>query len=643
MDAPFRVPRPDRAWDGTVILKDLMVPMRDGVRLSTDVYLPARDGQVVEGSFPTLLGRTSYDKEAEWLWIRPVAKWFVPRGYAVVLQDIRGRHSSEGKGEYAHVVNPREGPDGHDTVEWIAAQPWSNGRVGTVGVSHGAVVQAALALHRPPHLAAMWLDDSFWNWFTNGARQGGALELDTLGMMFLHGHDSDEAHADPVVARAMADGAEHLRDWVARMPLKRGASPLALIPSLERVFFDYYERGDDSEYAFGARNGWRQDCINFEAHLDRFADVPAVIRCGWYDIFAISNAPIFARLQRERRGPIRLIYGPWVHNACERTYAGDVEFGLEAALDHNALRLRWFDRWLKGARNGVEEEAPVRIFVMGGGDGRRDPAGRMRHGGRWRDEREWPLARTEWTPFYFHGDGELGVARPGAGDAPRGYAFDPGNPVPTISANVASYYEHLPVPEGIHPSMSPPRSRMRSIVQMGASDQVERPGVVGCRPPYGPLAARPDVLVFQTPPLERDLEVTGPLVARLWVSSDGPDTDFTAKLVDVHPPNEDYPQGYAMNLADGIRRARYRAGYARGEPMQPGQVYELEVDLGPTSNLFKAGHRIRVDLSSSNFPRFDVNPNTGEPLGRHTHTRVARNTVYVDAARPSHILLPVIP
>jgi putative CocE/NonD family hydrolase len=208
---------------------------------------------------------------------------------------------------------------------------------------------------------------------------------------------------------------------------------------------------------------------------------------------------------------------------------------------------------------------------------------------------------------------------------------------------VASYYEHLPVPEGIHPSMSPPRARMRSIVQMGASDQVERPDVLGCRPPYGPLAARPDVLVFQTPPLERDLEVTGPLVARLWVSSDAPDTDFTAKLVDVHPPNEDYPQGYAMSLADGIRRARYRSGYARGEPIEAGQVYELTIELGPTSNRFVAGHRIRVDVSSSNFPRFDVNPNTGEPLGRHTHARVARNSVYVDAARPSHIMLPVIP
>jgi putative CocE/NonD family hydrolase len=189
--------------------------------------------------------------------------------------------------------------------------------------------------------------------------------------------------------------------------------------------------------------------------------------------------------------------------------------------------------------------------------------------------------------------------------------------------------------------MSPPRSRMRSIVQMGASDQVERPDVLGCRPPYGPLAARPDVLVFQTPPLEQDLEVTGPLVVRLWVSSDRPDTDFTAKLIDVHPPNEDYPQGYAMNLADGIRRARYRGGYVRGESMQPDRAYELEIDLGPTSNLFARGHRVRVDVSSSSFPRFDVNPNTGQPLGRHTHTLVARNTVHLDGG--SFVVLPVIP
>jgi predicted acyl esterase len=280
---------------------------------------------------------------------------------------------------------------------------------------------------------------------------------------------------------------------------------------------------------------------------------------------------------------------------------------------------------------------------MGGGSGRRDGQGRLEHGGRWRAEAEWPPARARSTAYYLHASGGLSQEAPGPDEPPARYAFDPGHPVPTISGNVASFYEHLPVPEGIHPSMSPPRSRMRSIVLMGASHQQERPGVVGCRPPYPLLAARPDVLVFQTPPLAEPVEVTGPIVVRLWVSSSAPDTDFTAKLVDVHPPNEDYVDGYHMNLADGIQRARYRDGYDRPRFLSPGEVYEVTIMLGPTSNLFGAGHRIRVDIASSNFPRFDVNPNTGEPVGRHTHTAVAHNTVYLDARRPSHIILPIVP
>ena len=275
---------------GMVILKDLMIPMRDGARLATDVYLPADDGQIAPGRWPTILGRTSYDKDADWLWVKPVAKEFVPRGFAVVVQDLRGRHRSEGKGQYHHVVNPHEGRDGYDTVEWIAAQPWSNGRVGTVGTSHGAVVQAALALHRPPTSARCGSTTASSTGSPTAPGRAEALELDTLGMMFLHGHDSDEAHADPAIARAMADGAEHLRDWVLRMPLKRGASPLALIPSLEQVFFDYSTRSDEDDY-------WRQDCINFEAHLDRFADVPTVLRCGWYDVFALANGEMYPRLR----------------------------------------------------------------------------------------------------------------------------------------------------------------------------------------------------------------------------------------------------------------------------------------------------------------------------------------------------------
>jgi uncharacterized protein len=612
--------------------------MRDGIRLSTDVYLPAREGQVAPGTWPTILGRTSYDKEADWLWVKPVAKFFVPCGYAVVVQDLRGRHRSEGRGEYYHVVNPREGTDGYDTVEWIAAQPWSNGRVGTVGTSHGAVVQAALALHRPPHLTAMWLDDGFWNWFRNGARQGGALELDTLGMMFLHGHDSHEAEEDPNVARAMADAAQHLREWVMRMPLKPGCSPLALIPSLEQTFINYSCRGEEDEF-------WRQDCINFEEHLDCFDDVPTVVRCGWYDIFALANGNVYPRLVAGREGPVRLIFGPWVHMGCERAWAGDVDFGPSAALDGstgpsaNELRLAWFDRW----PNGVDDDPPVRIFVMGGGSGRKNRDGRLEHGGVWRSENEWPLARARSTPFYFHHGGLLSAELPASTNPPAAYRFDPEHPVPTISANVASYYEHLPVPDGILPSMAPPRSRMRSIVLQGPSNQREAPGILACCPPYPPIAARPDVLVFQTTPLEADVEVTGPIVVKLWVSSSAPDTDFTAMLLDVYPPNEDYPQGYDLNLCDGIQRARYRDGYDRARFMTPGEVYPVTIELGPTSNRFVAGHRIRVHVSSSSFPRFDINPNTGAPLGSAEGTVVATNTVYLNAARPSHVILPIVP
>jgi uncharacterized protein len=624
------------------VFKDVKVPMRDGVRLATDVYLPARNGQFAPGTWPTILGRTSYDKEADWLWVKPVAKYFVPRSYAVVIQDLRGRHQSEGRGQYFHTVNVNEGPDGYDTVEWIAAQPWSNGRVGTVGVSHGAVVQAAMALYRPPHLTAMWLDDGFWNWFRNGARQGGALELDTLGMMFLHGHDSHEAEEDPNVARAMSDAAQHLRDWVLRMPLKPGCSPLALIPSLEQIFFQYFTRGDEDEF-------WQQDCINFEAHLDRFTDIPTVVRCGWFDIFALANGGIYPKLVAGRTGPIRLLFGPWVHTACECSWAGDVDFGPAAALDGstgpsaNELRLRWFDRWLKDAANGVEDDPPVRIFVMGGGSGRKNRDGRPEHGGQWRSEWEWPLARARSTPFYFHQGGLLSTDVPGPRDAPATFRFDPDHPVPTISANVASYYEHLPVPDGILPAMSPPRSRMRSIVLQGPSNQQEAPGIVGCRPPYPPIAARPDVLVFQMPTLAHDVEVTGPIVVKLWASSSAPDTDFTAMLLDVYPPNPDYPQGYDLNLADGIQRARYRDGYDRARLLTPGEVAEITIELGPTSNRFKAGHRLRVHVSSSNFPRFDVNPNTGGPLGSAGDAVVAANTVYLDAARPSQIVLPIVP
>jgi hypothetical protein len=325
---------------------------------------------------------------------------------------------------------------------------------------------------------------------------------------------------------------------------------------------------------------------------------------------------------------------------------GDVDFGPAALWGdrvYNEERLRWFNCWLKGVSNDVEEDPPVRIFVMGGGDGRRTLDGRLNHGGTWRFEYEWPLARTEYIDYYLHAGGLLNPDPPDESGPPVSFLHDPANPVPTIAANVTGFYELVPLGEGMASRYTPPRARMRSIILDGAAHQQEAPGIVGAKPPYLPLAARPDVLVFQTSPLEEDVEVTGPIVAKLWISSSAVDTDFTAKLIDVYPPNEDYPAGYHMNIVDSIIRTRYRGGWEKEELMEPGRVYSVQIVLPPTSNLFQVGHRIRVDISSSNFPRFDINPNTGEPMGRHTYTIVAHNTVYMDGNYPSHIVLPIIP
>jgi putative CocE/NonD family hydrolase len=270
----------------------------------------------------------------------------------------------------------------------------------------------------------------------------------------------------------------------------------------------------------------------------------------------------------------------------------------------------------------VDEESTVRLFVMGGGTGRRNEAGRMDHGGFWRDAMDWPLPETQFTNFYLHGNGRLSPDLPQEDESSLAYNYDPRNPVPTIGGTVTSG---------------------EPIMDWGAYDQKEEPRFFGSRPPYLPLASRPDILVFETPSLERDVEVTGPIMVRLWISSNCPDTDFTAKLLDVYPPNPDYPQGFAMNITDGIMRCRYRNSWERPEMMKPGEVYEITVEPFPTSNLFRAGHRIRLDISSSNFPHFDINPNTGEPEGLSQRMIVATNSVCVDRGRPSHIVLPIIP
>jgi putative CocE/NonD family hydrolase len=627
---------------GIVVAKDVMAPMRDGVRLATDLYRPARDGEPVAGQFPIILGRTSYDKSSPQMWVEPVGEFFCRHGYVVAIQDLRGRHHSEGTGQYFHTVNVNEGPDGYDTIEWLAAQLWSNGKVGMVGSSHGAIVQQVAALYRPPHLAAIWPDVGPTNIYAHEAREGGAMQLHMFGAQFLHAHDAQEIRDDPAAQRAIEAAMLDLRQWVERLPFKPGHTPLRHVPNLEKTVFEYYFRGAYDEF-------WAQDCCDQERYYDRHADVPGVYSGGWYDPFAIATTNYFASMARKNHTPQRLLMGPWNHYMMRgrgATNAADVDFGPAALWGdpvYNAARLRWFDHWLKGIPNGVENDPPVQIFVMGGGTGRKNSDGHLDHGGRWRAEQEWPLARLKLTPYYLHASGRLASEPPDVAEPPARFVHDPAHPVPTIAGPVTGFYELVPVGPGMNPFYVTPRSRMHSIVPEGGAHQKEEPGLVGARPPYPPLAARADVLVFQSALLDEPVEVTGPIRVRLWISSSATDTDFTAKLIDEYPASVDYPGGYALNLVDSIIRCRYRTSWEREELMTPGEIYPVEIQLPPTSNLFAAGNRIRLDVSSSNFPRFDINPNTGEPMGRHTHAVVAHNAVYCDPEHPSQVILPVVP
>ncbi|MBI4200691.1 MAG: CocE/NonD family hydrolase [Chloroflexi bacterium] len=593
--------------------RDVMVTMRDGVRLATDVYRPAVSGRPVERPFPVVLQRTPYDKGSERMVAQ--ARYFAQRGYAVVLQDNRGRYKSEGY----FVKYTQDAPDGYDCVEWIARQPWSTGATGTFGTSYGAHTQGAVASTNPPHLSTMLVDcGAFSNAYMSSCRHNGAFELRQVAWAISQAKLSKDARDNPVIAKALSQVS--MEEWFQRMPWKKGHSPLRWTPDYESYLMEIWTHADYDDY-------WKQPGLCGEQFYDQWSDIPQLHSGGWYDSYTRTTFENFVGLSQRKRGPIRLLMGPWTHGQRSVSYSGDVEFGPTAALDGNLaeswedFHVMWYDAWLKGLDNGVRDQPPLRLFIMGGGDGRKNAQGRMYHGGYWRFESEWPLARTRFTSYYLHPDGTLSPERPAGRAEPSRYLFDPDNPVPTIGGNLSG---------GL---MTP----------AGAFHQQERPDFYGSRLPYLPLSSRPDVLVFQTPPLEEDVEVTGPITVNLWISSSALDTDFTAKLLDVYPPNVDYPDGFDMNLTDSILRVRYRDSWERPELMKPGTAYRISFPLYPTGNLFKKGHRIRVDISSSNFPRFDVNPNTGGPLGVDQRKLVAENAIYHDPQHPSHVVLPVSP
>ncbi len=322
--------------------KNILTPMRDGVRLATDIYRPARDGALVEEQFPTILCRTAYDKSAQRY--VDIAEFFTPRGYVVALQDLRGRGESEGTGQYFHVVNVNEGKDGYDTIEWLAAQPWSNGKVGMVGSSHPALTQVLAALYRPPHLAAIWPDVTPINGYQHQQRRGGAMQLQMFGALFVHALDAQEIRDNPAAKRVIVNAMEHLRELVYATPFKAGQTPLAVVPNLEKVLMDYYTRGAYDDF-------WAMEVNDFSAQFHRHADIPIMLTSGWFDLFADATPTYYAAMVKQNQSPARLIMGPWTHTQMRNgiSFAGDVDCG-EGAVWGNARyfdeQLRWFDEWL---------------------------------------------------------------------------------------------------------------------------------------------------------------------------------------------------------------------------------------------------------------------------------------------------------
>lgn len=598
-----------------LVTPDQMIPMRDGVKLATDIYRPAKNGAPVEGKFPTLLMRTPYNKSDG---RESFAEYFVSHGYVFIVQDVRGRYKSEGHWRPLY----DDGHDGFDTTQWIGHQPWSDGGIGTLGSSYEGGVQHALAIDDAPFLKAEIPLFSASDVGRYGLRHHGAFELRWLNWVFSMGAPGDppnlvaatRAASDPAAAPALADLVNHVSEYVQALPLRSGTTPLKYAPDYEQWLLGALSHAGGDPF-------FKDMGVDVVDHAAQYKDVPVYHVTGWYDSWSLQTANLnFVTLHEHKHSLQRLIVGPWQHSAPSLSHAGDAQFTPDAALNVREFHRRWFDRWLKNIDNGVDREAPVRIYVMGGGDAHKTPEGRIFVGGHWRDEQEWPLARARTTAYYLHGNGQLSPNSPPAHDPIR-YQFDPHHPVPTLGGNISS---------------------QGNLMTEGATDQRCHKGVGMCTDD-SLLSTRGDVVVFQTEPLDSDVEVTGRLIVKLWAASDGPDTDFTAKLVDVYPPNADFPAGVDLNIGDGIVRARYRDSDTKPEFLQPGKPYELTIEMYPTSILFKRGHRIRLDISSSNFPRFDVNPNTGEPLNANRSWRVAENSIFLDPAHPSRLLLPIIP
>ena len=557
------------------IERDVKAKMRDGVILRADIYRPKDDGR-----FPVLLERTPYDKAGSDIGARAAA-----RGYVVVVQDVRGRYTSDGEWyPFLHESN-----DGYDTVEWVAALPYSNGKVGMFGGSYVGATQMLAAIVHPPHLAGICPYVTASNYHDGWTYQGGAFE-----QWFNESWTS--GLAQDTLNRGVKKSTNAMKA-VWKLPLSKypvfslpqSSSESDLTASLAPYFLDWLAHPNYDEY-------WKRWSIE-----EHFADVnvPILHVGAWYDIFLGGSLRNYIGVKAhggndEARRSQHLLVVIGGHAGSGRKI-GEVDFGPAANLEEDDIILNWYEYLFKNVQNEFAGK-PVKIFVMGANE--------------WRQEDDWPVARAMSTKYFLHssgkanslqGNGALSTTQPRSEPADQ-YVYDPGNPAPTIGGPLCCDSEHL---------------------APGPRDQ-------------RPVEARNDVLVYSTPPLAQDLEVTGPVTLELYAKSSAVDTDFTGKLVDI------WPNGFAQNLTEGIVRARYRDSQEKPELMNPGQIYKFKIDLWATSNVFRKGHVLRLEVSSSNFPRFDRNLNSGAEGVLSQQFVSATNTVLHDDQHPSSLTLPIV-
>ncbi|TDI66406.1 MAG: CocE/NonD family hydrolase [Bacteroidetes bacterium] len=557
------------------IVRHQEVPMSDGVVLYADVYLPEPEGQ-----YPTLVVRTPYGVQRPGMHESMVK--FAQNGYSVVLQDVRGRYESQGEWEPFR----DEAKDGYETIEWAAVQPWSNGKVGTQGGSYLGHNQWQAASQKPPHLVAIFPILASTNIYANWWGMGGAFRLS-----FNYGWG-----AVRMPNRIMLPQFWHMADYMPEtmryenilmhLPLIDGDLQSAGHPVPH--YRDWIKHQSYDDY-------WK--AISDEERFDQI-DVPVHTLGGWFDIFVMGTINGYVGMKNhggtvEARSGTRMVIGPWGHGSSQSF--GGVDFTPDATLDFFELQLRFYDHHLKGIDNGLDEELPVQLFYMGAN--------------KWRSESDWPVPGTEYRNLYLtsegsanavRGDGRLTFANPDQ-EGSDAYRYDPQNPVPTTGGN----------------------NCCGTPTQAGPRDQ-------------RPVERREDVLVYTSDFLDNAITIAGPVRMQLQAETDGPDTDWMIKLVDV------YPNGYAMPISEGIIRARFREGLDKMKLLNPNQQYVYDIEMTGTANVFLPGHRIRIDINSSNFPQFDRNPNTGDDLGTSTITRVAQQTIHHGGSKASYIVLPVV-